>query len=71
MLQHDGTATLLSREIDELLLHLRGLVLVRRILAERGATRAELDAHSAELERLRQHLGNIIGGQGFPWPQPH
>jgi len=63
-LQRDG-AVLLSPEVDDLLLHLRGLVLVRRILAERGATRAELDAHSAELARLRRRLGDIIGGEGL------
>jgi hypothetical protein len=55
-------AALLSPEIDELLLHMRGLVLVRRLLAERGATRGELDAHSNELERVRQQLADAIRG---------
>ncbi len=55
-------AALLSREIDDLLLHMRGLVLVRGLLAERGASRAELDAHSDELERLRGRLADMIGG---------
>jgi hypothetical protein len=59
--QRDG-AGLLNPEIDDLLLHLRGLVLVRGILAERGATQAELDAHSAELARLQRRLGDIIRG---------
>jgi hypothetical protein len=56
-------SSLLSRDIDDLLLHLRGLVLVRDLLAERGATRSELDAHSNELERLRHRLAGMIGGQ--------
>jgi hypothetical protein len=55
---------LLAREIDDELLRVRGLVLVRDLRAERGATRAELDAHTNELERARRHLALIIGGAG-------
>ena len=55
-------AVLVSREVDDLLLHLRGLVLVRSLLAARGATKDELDAHSQELERLRRGLADIIRG---------
>jgi hypothetical protein len=40
----------------------RGLVLVRDLLAERGATPAEVDAHTSELERARHRLAVIIGG---------
>jgi hypothetical protein len=54
---------LLKREIDDLLLEARGLVLVRRILADRGATREELDAHTAELERTRERLAEMIRGE--------
>ena len=46
----------LDHRIDDLLLQARGLVLVREILARRGATRAELEAHTRELERVRQEL---------------
>jgi hypothetical protein len=46
----------LDREIDDLLLHVRGLVLVRELLARRGATPAELDAHDREADRLRREL---------------
>jgi hypothetical protein len=56
-----GSAGLLSRDIDDLLLHLRGLVLVRDLLAERGATSRELDAHSHEVERLQHRLADLIG----------
>jgi hypothetical protein len=43
-------------ELGDLVLHLRGLVLVRAILEQRGATAAELEQHSAEIERVRQEL---------------
>jgi hypothetical protein len=48
-----------AREIDDLLLHIRGLVLVREILRRRGASAAELDAHTAELERLKDRLAEL------------
>jgi hypothetical protein len=57
------TDTLLSREIDDLLLQARGLVLVRKILAERGATPGELEAHTRELERVRRRLAETIRGR--------
>jgi hypothetical protein len=54
--------TLLNHEVDDLLLQARGLVLVRELLARRGATRDELDAHAQELERVRGQLIDTIGG---------
>jgi hypothetical protein len=59
--QIDG-AGVLDREVDELLLQARGLVLVRQVLAGRGASRAELDAHTRELERVRGKLVEVLGG---------
>jgi hypothetical protein len=53
----------LSRELDDLLLDVRGLVLVRELLAERGATSAELAAHTDELDRRRRRLAAMIDGQ--------
>lgn len=53
-------AALLDREIDELLLQARGLVLVRALLADRGASRDELDAHERELHRVRARLAERI-----------
>ena len=47
------------REIDDLLLHIRGLVLVREILRQRGASADELAAHTAELERLKSRLAEV------------
>jgi hypothetical protein len=57
---------LLSREVDELLLQARGLVLVRHVLAERGVSRDELDAHADELERVRRRLAAAFGGGARP-----
>ena len=48
-----------GREIDDLLLDIKGLVLVREILKQRGASPAELDQHTAELERLKSRLAEI------------
>jgi hypothetical protein len=49
-------AAVLDHQVDDLLLHARGLVLVREVLARRGASHDELDAHSRELERVRSEL---------------
>jgi hypothetical protein len=56
-----------SREVDELLLHLKGLVLVRAILEQRGASQTELDEHSAEIGRLRGRLAQLVrdGHDGY------
>jgi hypothetical protein len=56
-------STLLRREIDDLLLDARGLVLVRDLLAKRGATREEVDAHTVQLERTRARLAEMIRGE--------
>ena len=54
---------LLGREIDDLLLRLRGLVLVRDLLAQRGATAAEVDEHAREADRVRTRLAALIDGR--------
>lgn len=51
---------ILDHTIDDLLLQARGIVLVRQVLARRGATSAELDAHTRELERVRHQLAEAI-----------
>jgi hypothetical protein len=56
------TDILLTHEIDEMLLHARGLVLVRDLLAQRGATSSEIEAHTNELERVRARLADTISG---------
>ena len=52
--------TVLDQRIDDMLLHARGLVLVRELLARRGASHAELEAHTRELERVRHDLVEAI-----------
>jgi hypothetical protein len=59
---HVDGEQLLAHEIDDLLLQARGLVLVRDLLAERGATRSEIDAHTDELTRVRAQLAATIAG---------
>jgi phosphatidylserine/phosphatidylglycerophosphate/cardiolipin synthase-like enzyme len=64
VVHHTDRETLLAHEIDDLLLQARGLVLVRDLLDDRGATRAEIDAHNAELARVRAYLADLIRGAG-------
>ena len=58
----DTRSVLLARRVDDLLLHARGLVLVRDLLEERGATEDEVEAHTRELERVRGVLADTIRG---------
>jgi hypothetical protein len=53
---------LLNREIDQELLRVRGLALVRDLLIERGASCEEIAAHGRELQRGRQRLAELIRG---------
>ena len=48
------------RQVDDLVLHLKGLVLVRALLAERGASEAELEEHGAEIDRVRAELASPV-----------
>jgi hypothetical protein len=57
---HD--ASQLSPEVDDLLLQIRGLLLVRDVLAQRGASSAAIRAHSEAAERLRGQLAELIRG---------
>jgi hypothetical protein len=50
-------------EIDDLLLRLKGLVLVRGLLAERGADESALRKHSDEIRRLREQLAELVKGR--------
>jgi hypothetical protein len=62
-LHYTDEDTLLGTEIDDLLLRARGLALVRDMLAARGASQDSVDAHTEELERVRQQLAEMIGGE--------
>jgi hypothetical protein len=48
------------RELDDMVLHLKGLVLVRRLRERDGAERGELDAYDAEIERARDRLAELV-----------
>ena len=48
-----------QRELEDLVLQLKGLVHVRALLETRGASAAELDAHSREIERVRGELARL------------
>jgi hypothetical protein len=48
------------REVDDLLLRLKGLVLVRALLEERGASEAELREHGDEIVRVRAQLAGLV-----------
>jgi len=52
--------TLLDRRIDDLLLQARGLELVQKVLAGRGASMEEIDAHARELARVRRELRTAL-----------
>lgn len=49
-----------QNDIDRLLVRLRGLVLVRELLERRGASRREIDAHNAEIVRIRWRLADEV-----------
>jgi hypothetical protein len=65
----DGKNVLLDHTIDDLLLRLRGLVLVGRLLEQRGASAGEVEAHVREAERVRARLGRLISGDATAAPQ--
>jgi hypothetical protein len=43
---------------------LKGLVLVRRLREQRGADAAELAMYSAEIDRVRNRLANVVKIRG-------
>jgi hypothetical protein len=53
-------ALVARREVDDLVLQLKGLVHVRALLETRGASTAELDAHSDEIARIRAELAHRV-----------
>jgi hypothetical protein len=48
------------RELDDLVLHLKGLVLVRRIREQGGADGGELAMYGVEIDRVRDRLANLV-----------
>jgi hypothetical protein len=54
-----------QHEVDDLLLRIRGLVFMRGMLEERGASKLELERHRREIERLRRELAALVSGGGY------
>lgn len=48
------------RELDDLVLELKGLVPVRRLREQRGADDAELAMFHAEIDRVRERLASVV-----------
>lgn len=52
------------RRLDDLVLHLKGLVLVRRLRERRGADEGELLMYGAEIDRVRSQLARLARSGG-------
>ena len=48
------------RELDDLVLHLKGLVLVQGVRERSGADELELEMYGAEIERVREQLAEHV-----------
>lgn len=51
------------RELDDLVLELKGLVLVRDLRRQRGAEDDELVLYANEIERVRNRLASLVQTQ--------
>lgn len=51
------------QQLDDLVLQLKGLVLVSRLRAERGADDGELTMYAVEIERVRDRLAALVRGR--------
>jgi hypothetical protein len=56
------------RELDDLVMHLKGLVMVRRLRENDGADPDELGMFSAEIDSVRHRLAVLATGQSSPGP---
>jgi hypothetical protein len=52
------------RRLDDLLLQLKGLVLVRQVRARRGADESELLMYGVEIDRVRNRLARLVRSGG-------
>jgi hypothetical protein len=50
----------MDQKIEGVILQIKGLVFVRALLEQRGATEPELAEHSAELNRQRDRLAELV-----------
>lgn len=51
------------RELDDLVMHLKGLVMVRRLREESGAGSDELGMFSAEIHTVRDRLATLVASR--------
>ncbi len=51
------------RELDDLVMHLKGLVMVRRLREESGANSDELGMFSAEIDTVRNRLATLVASR--------
>ena len=51
-------------ELDNLVLHLKGLVMVRSLRQRNGADEQELGMFSSEIDRARERLADFVSGEG-------
>jgi hypothetical protein len=54
------SAAISTRELDDLVLQLKGLVHVRALLEDRGASDAAIEAHTVEIDRVRARLAQGV-----------
>ena len=52
------------RKLDDLVLHLKGLVLVRELRERRGADEGELLMYGVEIDRVRYRLARLVRSGG-------
>ncbi|MGZ4396251.1 MAG: hypothetical protein ACXVZ2_12925 [Gaiellaceae bacterium] len=52
------------RQLDDLVLHLKGLVLVRKVRERQGADADELAMYGAEIDRVRELLAEAAAPGG-------
>jgi hypothetical protein len=52
------------RELDDLVLHLKGLVIVQGLREQSGADDQELAQYGAEIERVRDQLAEYVRDAG-------
>jgi len=48
------------RDLDDLVLHLKGLVLVQELRRTRGADDDEIQMYGVEIERVREELAHTL-----------
>ena len=56
-------STTTFRELDDLVMHLKGLVMVRRLREESGASSDELGMFSVEIDSVRDRLATLVASR--------